>query len=478
MDLIQTINLTALLQVIPDGIILVAPDRQILFANVAASRLTGLPQQGFYLAELARLLQAKVPVNLEDVVATALREKTSLYFRDVQIVSFFYEIFIDSVTDKDGKVLLAVIVLHNVSQYQKEKVLLESLGDGLIAIDRSFNITFFNKAASTIFGWSQKEAVGRPFREIVKLLRENDRKENITFVEETMLYGETRPVENNTLLVAKDGREIQVANTATPIFDSDNKVIGAVIIFRDTSKEHELEKMRQEFSSLATHQLRTPITVIRGSISMLLDGSEGPLTNEQKESLEDAQKANEELYSLVNAMLNVSRIESGTIAVAPEPFYLPDIADEIAGELSTQIKEKGLRFEKDYDKNLPSISVDRNLMSVIFRNLFSNAIKYTPDGGKFLIKIEKQEQNILIIISDTGVGIPKEQQGKMFNKFFRADNVSKTEGTGLGLYIVKSIVEQSGGKIRFESEENKGTTFSISIPLSGMIKRDGTKGLT
>ncbi len=365
------------------------------------------------------------------------------------------------------------------AQRDRERMLLGSIGDGVVAIDRFWNIASWNKAAGELTGWTEKEALGRPFRDVVKFVRESDRKENITFIEETMLFGKVHFMENHTLLVRKDGKEISVGDSAAPVFDQNGQVAGAIVVFRDVSKEYELEKTHQEFSSLATHQLRAPITVIKGYIEMLTE-KESSLTEEQRVALGEIRKANETLGALANAMLNVSRIESSGFAIAPEPVYLPDLADGVVKEMSSQIEEKKLKLEKQYGADVPSINADPKLSAAIFRNLLSNAVKYTPQKGTITLKIEKQESDILITISDTGLGIPKAQQSKLFSKFFRADNVrdGKTEGTGLGLYIVKSIVEQAGGKIRFESEENIGTTFFITIPLSGMKKKEGMKGLT
>lgn len=363
------------------------------------------------------------------------------------------------------------------AQRDREKLLLESVGDGVIAIDRHWNIIAWNKAAATLTGWSKEEALGKPFRTIVKLLRERDRKENITFIEETMLFGEPRPMENNTLLIRKDGSEFYVGDMAAPVLGN-GKVAGAIIIFRDVSKEKELEKMRDEFSSLATHQLRNPVTVIKGYSQMLLEA--GGLAKEQKSNLEAIRQAANSLSELVNAMLNVSRIELGSFAINPEPAYLPDIADEVLKEISPQAESKKLTVAKNYDKALTSINADIKLMQAVFRNLLSNAVKYTPQNGRVELKIEKQEKDALIKVSDTGYGIPKDQQPKVFSRFFRADNIidKEPEGTGLGLYIVRSIIEQAGGRIWFESEENKGTTFYVTIPLEGMKRKEGVKGLT
>jgi two-component system sensor histidine kinase VicK len=186
------------------------------------------------------------------------------------------------------------------------------------------------------------------------------------------------------------------------------------------------------------------------------------------------------MLSLVNAMLNMCRIETGTLAIVPEPAYLPDIADQVILELESQSKPKKLEIVKQYAEGMGSTNVDLKLMHAVFQNLLSNAIRYTPEGGRITCSIEKKNFDFLIKVQDNGIGIPKAQQAKIFTKLFRADNaVQKVEeGTGLGLYIIKRILDQAGGKIWFESKENKGTTFFVSLPLEGMKKMEGTKGLS
>lgn len=361
--------------------------------------------------------------------------------------------------------------------YQKEQIYLSSIGDGLIGIDRSWNITLWNTAATTLTGWNQEEAVGKPFREIVKFINADTRGENIRFIEETMLFGKIHLMDKHTILKQKGGTEIAVADSASPIYNENGVIDGAIIIFRDNSTERKLEEARLEFSSLATHQLRTPITVINNFSDLL---AETQLTAEQQEDVKEISKASRSLTELANGMLNVSRIESGTIGISPVPLYFPDIIDGTLKESAPEILRKQLTIEKKYSDSLPSINADENLVAAICRNLLSNAIKYTSAKGKITVAVTKSPTDIVLSVTDTGMGIPKPEQDKIFSKFFRAENAHSADipGTGLGLYTIKAILKQAGGNIWFESEEGVGTSFHVSIPLSGMIKKDGLKGLT
>jgi signal transduction histidine kinase len=230
---------------------------------------------------------------------------------------------------------------------------------------------------------------------------------------------------------------------------------------------------------LAAHQLNAPLTVISGYSELLLDTDASKMTRKQKEYLKQIHATTQGMIELVRLLLNVSRIELGIFAIEPQPSNVLEIAESALEEFSAQSKEKKLTIHKELDKNLPMILVDKVLMKMIFQNLISNAVKYTSKEGDITLVVKKDDQNMLISVADTGYGIPKEAQFKIFTKLFRAENVreKEPEGTGLGLYIIKSIIEAAGGRIWFESEENKGTTFYVTLPLSGMRKREGTKGL-
>lgn len=376
--------------------------------------------------------------------------------------------------------LLAMLIhlLFTVqAYYQKERILVESIGDGLIGIDRSWNITLWNRAAERLTGWTKEEALGKPFRQIVKFINESSKEEDIRFIEETMLFGTVRFMAKQTVLKQKNGNEISVGDSASPVFNENGAINGAIIIFRDISKDRELEKGREEFASLATHQLRTPITTINSYTELLADTNLAP---DQKEEVAAIRQASAALNQLVNSMLNVSRIESGKLDVNPEPLYVPDIILDEIKLVTPEADAKKLKLQANIADNVPSINADKKLLTAICNNLFSNAVKYTPEHGTVTVSVSKDDHNLLLSVADTGVGIPASDQPKIFTKFFRADNVKSSgiSGTGLGLHIVKAILNQTGGKIWLESTVGVGSTFYVSIPLSGMERKAGIKGLT
>jgi len=198
---------------------------------------------------------------------------------------------------------------------------------------------------------------------------------------------------------------------------------------------------------------------------MLNAGYADNVLEKQKEYLGKIYTNTERMVELVDAFLNVSRFELGVFVIKKEPVNLRDKIESILNNLDPKIKEKNLKVSKTYTTDNFVVSADLKMIQIIFENLISNAIKYTPTGGEIRITMRKKSDEILIGIADTGIGIPAGQQSKIFTKFFRADNVSsqKIDGTGLGLYLVKTLVEKAGGKIWFESIENKGTAFCVTL---------------
>jgi signal transduction histidine kinase len=277
------------------------------------------------------------------------------------------------------------------------------------------------------------------------------------------------------MLIAKDGKNIPITKSIAPIRNENGKISGSVVVFKDITHEYEVDRAKTEFVSLASHQLRTPLSAINWYAEMLINTTCKPPL--QKKYLNEIYQSNQRMINLVNSLLNISRLEMGTFIIEPEECDILKIIDTIITELTPKLKEKKINFKKNYNLTIPSIKLDPKLIRIIFQNLLHNAIKYNKTGGEIELEINQKSNDLHIAVRDTGIGIPKQQQQNIFLKFFRADNVrqTETEGTGLGLYLVKSIVTKIGGKIWFKSKENKETIFFITIPLSGMKAKKGTK---
>ncbi len=267
------------------------------------------------------------------------------------------------------------------------------------------------------------------------------------------------------------------------VTDSKGKAIFYVWIERDITRAKEVDQAKTEFVSLASHQLRTPLSAINWYTEMLMAGDAGDVNLEQKNYLEEIYKGSQRMVDLVNALLNVSRLELGTFVIEPIKGSLQKISDEVLEELKNQINSKKLQIIKKYNNSIPALFLDLKLTRIVFQNLLSNSVKYTPEGGSISVVIDinpRNKQEILVMVKDSGYGIPRNQQDKVFSKLFRADNVKKmeTEGTGLGLYIIKQIITHVGGSIWFDSVVDKGTTFYVTIPIDGMKKKEGVKELS
>jgi len=229
-----------------------------------------------------------------------------------------------------------------------------------------------------------------------------------------------------------------------------------------------MDKAKSEFIAIAAHQLRTPLSGVKWILKMMIDEDIGPLTTEQKDFLQKGYENNERMIHLVNDLLNVARIEEGRLVYKQQKFQLEDVIEEIIGIFQDDIAEKQLNLEfRKPKQRLPKIKADLEKIRLVLQNLINNAIKYTADTGRIWIKIEQDGNALKVSIRDTGIGIPREQQERLFSKFFRGKNVIKmeTQGTGLGLYITKNIIEAHNGQINFESTKNKGSLFWFILPL-------------
>lgn len=227
-------------------------------------------------------------------------------------------------------------------------------------------------------------------------------------------------------------------------------------------------KAKTEFVSIASHQLKTPLSEINWEIELLLSKNREGLSAKQVEIVDNIAHSNEKMMRLVNDLLDVARIDQGRLALVNEQISFGKIVDNVVLSNVILAESRNVKLSVEIDKDLPKIIADKRRIGVVLDNLISNGIKYTKEYGKVEVTARRGAENVLVCVKDNGVGIPKSQQGNVYQKFFRSDNAIKnqTDGTGLGLYIAKNIIEQSGGKIWFESEENKGTSFWFSLPVA------------
>ncbi|QQS15592.1 MAG: CHASE domain-containing protein [Candidatus Moraniibacteriota bacterium] len=363
---------------------------------------------------------------------------------------------------------------------KRDEAILAGIGEGLAATDERGRIIMTNRAFSDILGWSGVEAAGKHMVDFVPM--ETESGERVLPQDRPLskvLNAGKVVIDPDKYYVRKDGSRVSVELNVAPV-ESEGRSIGVIEIFRDISKEKEVDRMKTEFLSLASHQLRTPLAAMKWFLEILMDGTSGKLKDNQRDIVERVNRSNNNMIELVNSLLNVSRLEQGRIMVDPSPTDLKQLLQEVLGELTVSFQSKKQEIVNHFDATTLVINVDAKLIRQIYLNLVSNAVKYSPLGSKIEISLTKMSGDVVFSVKDSGYGIPKDEHDRIFTKFYRASNIAtkETDGNGLGLYLVKKIVEVSGGRIWFESEENKGTTFSFSLPLSGSKKREGVKTLT
>lgn len=336
-------------------------------------------------------------------------------------------------------------------------------------------IIYVNQAWLSLNGYQEIEVIGQTHR----MLKSVDTNPDI-FKKMYELIATGQAFKSEDIFnVRRDGSKYQAALTIVPIKEGKD-ILFYVGLSEDITQRKEVDKAKTEFVSLASHQLRTPLSAIRWYSEMLLSKYVGELNEKQRSYVQEIYHGNIRMVDLVNALLNTSRIDLGTFAVEPEPVNLVEIAESVLLELTPQITERKQEVERNFANAPKEYNADPKLIRIVFQNLLSNSVKYTQIGGKIGVEISTRGSDLYISIWDNGYGIPKHQQSQMFQKLFRADNVRQkdTEGTGLGMYIIKAIVESANGKIWFDSEEDKGTKFHVIMPLSGMVKKVGSKGLS
>ena len=271
-------------------------------------------------------------------------------------------------------------------------------------------------------------------------------------------------------IIALDGPDPRFLQFYTaPVQGEDGReTIGRILALRDVTRERELDKMKTDFISVVSHELRTPLTSIKGYTDLLLSGATGELTELQAEFLGIIQGSTTRLSNLINDILDISRIESGSIALRHEPIDYRRIVSDTLRLMKAAADEKQISIDAGLPENIPAVRGDADKVTQVLTNLVSNAIKYTPEGGWVKISLEVAgEASVTTCVADSGIGVAPEDQKKLFQKFFRADNSSTREagGTGLGLVIAKTIIELLGGAIWVESDPGRGSRFYFTLPI-------------
>ena len=379
---------------------------------------------------------------------------------------------------------LKVAVEKLINAEEQMTTIVDCLGEGLIVVDTADQILYFNPAAKYLLNFDETSQFPNQFTELLRVT-------NLTVLENTQSQETRATVEIN--LDKEGGNRIlrvvssQYASTGVTTNSEDTSdetpnMAGMIYVFDDITREHEIDKMKSDFVALVSHELRTPLTSIIGFISLILDGKAGSLNEVQKQSLTRAHRQSQRLATMINDLLDISRIEAGRIVMKLEPVNIAEIAEQRVEELKPQADEKTVKLDLNIESELPQPSGDAEYLGQILTNLVGNAIKFTPENGEVDINISRKgyprdevlseniddEDGIHVEVIDTGPGIPEQDRETVFDKFRQLSNIQTREqgGSGLGLSIAQGFVEAHKGKIWVDSgKNNMGCNFQFWIPF-------------
>jgi len=360
---------------------------------------------------------------------------------------------------------LGNMLLVQQEEYTKSQAILEGISDGVMVTDADGRVILFNAAAERILGASREWIVGRPMMELSGLYG----RDGMNWVRMVADWtSETPTWEYGAFLEQRLEIEGRVVSARlAPVLMQDG-FLGTVSVFRDITREVEAEQAKSEFVSTVSHELRTPMTSIKGYTDLLYLGAAGEVNENQRRFLSIIKSNVDRLTMLIHELLDISRIETGRVELDLQPLSMGQLVNELLLAMRAQAEEKKQQLIANVPADLPPVRGDHDRVTQILTNLVANACQYTPSGGQITVEVHSRDSFIQVDVSDTGIGIAAEDQDKIFERFFRADHplVRETDGTGLGLPIVKSLVELHGGRIWVESELGKGSTFSFTLPVS------------
>lgn len=491
-----------------DHMIITDPDGVILYANPAVEKITGFGKEetlkntpSLWGKQMKKEFYEKFWHTIKDEKQKFSgeiinkRKTGEQYVAEISIVplldekndvQFFVGVERDVTEQRkyEDQLITQAKDLENINEeLQREKDerdsilrFLRSIGDGVIAVDLGGNVLFVNETASQLImvpslSADKREMKGVRCKELFWIASEKRPDDSIDFLER-IVGGEKSLEDTHAVLLRSDKSMIPIAYSVSPIRGEDERLLGCMLIIKDMTDEREVDSAKDRFLSVAAHQLRTPLSGMRWHMEMLLDGDVGEISPEVKEVIEQVHENTLRMAGLINDLLNVALLDAGQDQGSSGPVNVVETVKSSIDELKLFAEKLKISLDLFVSENSHEWSV-RSLprrLYEICENLIHNAIKYSRSGSTVSIRVEasKKEGFCVLTVSDTGIGIPKAEREKIFGKFFRASNAFRwrTEGTGLGLCVVKSFAEEMGGSITFESEEGEGTKFIVEFPIA------------
>jgi two-component system phosphate regulon sensor histidine kinase PhoR len=346
------------------------------------------------------------------------------------------------------------------TEKSKIKTIINCMGDGVLVCDRDSCIVLSNPAASRMLKAPETCLVGNDIsqcnlpQDLSKTIAESLGTKDMSYTSVSQELGVGEPA------------EIFLRAHTAPVRNDIGEVMGSVTILQDISHLKELDKMKSEFIAMVTHELRAPIAAVEQQLTVILNKMAGEVTEKQQQLLSRAKERTKGLLDLIKDLLDLSKIEAGKMVQYKEPLPLQEVVQRVVDLMKVEADNKKIDLQFSAPSKISLINADRNSMEGIFTNLISNAIKYTPEGGKVWVNLVEESGFVKATVSDTGIGLKKEDLPRIFDKFYRVKTTQTRQivGTGLGLSIVKSIVDAHLGSITVDSEEGGGTTFTVLLP--------------
>lgn len=382
------------------------------------------------------------------------------------------------VHNRNNKALEASSAMANMSgqlstEQLKADAIVSSIGEGVMVIDASRRIQLFNKAAQELTGWDEQSAKNIDYNLVLQLKTADDKP--LTDGSEPFAAawkaGKTT-VNDNLVTTTRNGRKIQLSLSISPLFNDQKQPSGAISLFRDISKEKEIERQKDEFVSTASHEMRTPVAAIEGYISLAMNPNVATIDERAKKYLDKAHEAIGHLGELFRDLLSVTKADQESLAVKIEPVNLAKLLQAATDDMQFVAKKKNITLIYQIGGQsgkaiapLFFVAANSERMREVVMNLIDNAIKFTGQGG-VKVTLEGNEKQVTVAIQDTGVGIAKEDIAHLFQKFYRVDSSATRTigGTGLGLYLCRRLIELFNGRIWVESVPGQGSTFKFSLP--------------
>lgn len=340
------------------------------------------------------------------------------------------------------------------------EAIVRGIGDGVIVTDAQLRLVLMNPTAMRIFGLATPPILGQPLRAYVR------NEALLELLEETLEAPAHMAVREIPLPAARD-RQPVYQGLASVLRSADGSISGIATVLRDITGQKELERMKSNFLSVISHELKTPLHSIKGFVDIILMGKTGAINEVQRDFLNTVKDQTAQLQRLINDLLEFSRLESGQIKLQPEVMAISSLADEVIEKLRPLAEQGGLTLVNELPANFPSIEADPVRMEQVFSNLIDNAIKFTPAGGTITVAGEATADGVRLYFKDTGIGIPPEERERIFDRFYQIEGgpTRPYRGTGLGLTICKHIVERHHGHIWVEGGPEQGAIFVVELPL-------------